>query len=270
MNFAQALETAAIIGRNMIVGTNLAALSLARQPRTMLMYASECLFLYKTLAGTRRIPQRNVFDVLPIDDTESITVGNLRKGLTWFFFSSSYIADLVSLCMICRAVKPKVVFEIGTFTGYTALHFALNSPEEARIYTLDLPKGEVVPKLRTTTVDRQHVKEHAAIPCYIFDQSPAASKITCLAGDSATFDFTPFHHTVDFFFIDGAHSYEYVRSDTLNALQCCHPGSVIAWHDFGRVGVNGVSRWICELSSDHDIYAIPGGSLAFMVVKSVS
>lgn len=75
---------------------------------------------------------------------------------------------------------------------------------------------------------------------YIFENCKAASKITCLFGDSATFNFSSFYEKVDFFFIDGAHSYEYVRSDTLNALKCCHQGSVIAWHDFGRVGVGGV------------------------------
>jgi len=35
--------------------------------------------------------------------------------------------------------------------------------------------------------------------------------------------------------------------------------SVIVWHDFGRRNVNGVSRWILELSKKYEIYAIPGG-----------
>lgn len=72
---------------------------------------------------------------------------------------------------------------------------------------------------------------------------------------------------MDFFFIDGAHSYQYVRSDTLNAFQCCHLGSVVAWHDFGRLGVNGVTRWVLDVARDHEVYVIPGGSLAFMVIK---
>ena len=67
-------------------------------------------------------------------------------------------------------------------------------------------------------------------------------------------------------FIDGTHSYDYVRNDTMKALYCCHSGSVIAWHDFGRRGVNEVRKWILELSKKYEIYAIPGGTLAFMVV----
>jgi hypothetical protein len=101
---------------------------------------------------------------------------------------------------------------------------------------------------------------------HISNNAAAESKITRLYGDSATFDFAPYHGTIDLFFIDGAHSYEYVRSDTINALACCHPGSIIAWHDFGRVGVNGVSRWLRRLSRRYQIYSVPGGSLAFMVV----
>jgi hypothetical protein len=88
-----------------------------------------------------------------------------------------------------------------------------------------------------------------------------------LFGDSASFDFSPFAGAVDLFFIDGAHSYEYVRSDTLRALQCVRPGGVIAWHDFGRTGVNGVSRWLLEMHSRQwPVCAAPGGSLAYMIV----
>jgi hypothetical protein len=86
--------------------------------------------------------------------------------------------------------------------------------------------------------------------------------------DSAKFDYSPFNRRVDLFFIDGAHSYPYVRDDTLKALECCRPGSVIAWHDYGRHGVNGVSRWLHEFSRGRKIYCIPGGgSLAYMRVE---
>jgi hypothetical protein len=53
----------------------------------------------------------------------------------------------------------------------------------------------------------------------------------------------------------------------LHALVCCHPGSVIAWHDFGRMGVNGVTRWLVEFARTRPVYAIPGGSLAFTVIQ---
>jgi hypothetical protein len=165
-------------------------------------------------------------------------------------------------------MKPKVVFEIGTLSGSSALHFALNTPEETVIYTLDLPPPqEAQPKFRTTLIDEYCIATYRATKVLCFENTPVAPRIKRLFGDSANFDFSEFHGKVDFFFIDGAHSYDYVKSDSLNALKCCHVGSVIAWHDFGRAGVNGVSRWILELAKQYPIYSTPGGSLAFMVVN---
>lgn len=268
MRLSQATETAAIVLRNVILGGNIMSLSLLTKPRRMVTYISESLFLYKTLNSKRGVPQRNVYEVLPASNIETIRFGNLKGG-AWFGVSSSYATDIANLCLICQIIKPKIVFEIGTMRGYTAFHFALNTPDDARIYTLDLSKSENInPALKTTVMDDAHIKSYVKSEQYCFGNSDVASKITCLFGDSAAFDFSPYYERVDFFFIDGAHSYQYVRSDTLNALKCCHPGSVIAWHDFGRMGVNGVSKWLLELSKEgHDVYAIPGGSLAFMVVR---
>jgi hypothetical protein len=236
----------------------------------MVGYVQESLFLYRTYTGSRGLPQKNVFEVLPVSDVQAIELGQLGPAPVtrpWFNSLASYTADLINLCLLCRAVNPRVVFEIGTMNGYTALHFALNSPPDARVYTLDLPNdGSQMPQLPTTLIDDLHIDGHESYRRYSFENNAAESKITCLFGDSATFDYSPYEKRVDLFFIDGSHSYEYVRSDTLNGLNCCHPGSVIAWHDFGRVGVNGVSRFLMEFSRRAPVYAVPGGSLAFSVV----
>ena len=267
MKLGQLVQIAPVALRATALGTNLRSLPLIRHPRKLVTYSAASLFLYKQINGQMGIPQRNVHDVLPASNVEEIALGALKFGENWLMSESSYIADIVNLSLICRILKPKTVFEIGTFRGYTAFQFALNTPDDAKIYTLDLPKeGTVARKLKTTGSDEEHVGLYTESRHYWFENSEVASKITCLFGDSAGFDFSPYHRRVDFFFIDGAHSYEYVRSDTLHALKCCHPGSVIAWHDFGRVGINGVSRWILELSRRHEIYSIPGGSVAFMVV----
>jgi len=267
MKLKQAMEVAKVASRNMILGGNLVSLSLARHPKNMIDYATANLFLYKALNSKRGIPQKNVFEILPSSDVESIKLGDLTSGGGWFLREASYTADIINLCLICQILRPRVVFEIGTLEGYTAFHFALNTPDEAKVYTLDLPRNEnIQTSLYTTVIDDLHVKWHSKAERYCFGNSDVASKITCLFGDSATFDFSPYYGKVDFFFIDGAHSYEYARSDTLNALDCCHSGSVIVWHDFGRAG-NGVSKCILELSKMQEIYSAPGGSLAFMIVK---
>ncbi|OGK86852.1 MAG: hypothetical protein A2X52_12430 [Candidatus Rokubacteria bacterium GWC2_70_16] len=231
----------------------------------MVGYASEALFLLRAMQRARGLPESPVAHVLGGPEVQSITVANLH-GETWFGPIGSYAIDIASLCLLCRILKPSTVFEIGTLHGFTTLHFALNTPPDATIYTLDLPKsGAPRPALSTTVVDDDHIRASTVSSSYIFGDSPVAGKIKCLFGDSATFDFSPYHGRVGLFFIDGAHSYEYVRSDTLNALRCCAAGGVIAWHDFGRMGVNGVTRWLREMAgSGRTVYAVPGGSLAFM------
>jgi len=249
------MRTMYVVLRNFLMGANLISFSLLLKPRKMVQYIAETLFLYKIFSG-RGIEQKNVYEVLGSNDHEPIELINLKSN-TWFY-NGSFLADIISLCLICRITKPKIVFEIGTFKGYTALHFAVNTPDDTKIYTLDLPEG-VEPELKTTSVDRENIKKHK--------RDFQNNKIERLFGDSATFDYSPFYGKVDFFFIDGSHSYEYVKSDTLNALKCCHPGSVIAWHDFGRSGVNRVSKWLLEFSKENKIYSIPAGSLAFMIVN---
>ena len=267
MRFGEIIRTVLIAARNAALGANLRSLPLVSRPRHFVSYASECLFLYNTMLDRRGIPQSNVFDVLPAENVEDIKLGALKTGEAWFWREASYASDIASLCLLCRILQPKVVFEIGTFKGYTAFHFALNTPDDAVIYTLDMPKEPSPTALAVTLSDMEYISAYASFDRYVFEDSDVKNKIVCLYGDSASFDFAPFHGQVDLFFIDGAHSYEYVRADTLNALKCCHPGSVVAWHDFGRMGVNGVSRWLLELSRTHKIYAIPGGSLAFTVIE---
>jgi hypothetical protein len=267
MRIAQMVAAATSASRNLAIGFNLGALRFASKPMQMAQYTSEAIFLAKALARRRGLPERNVAEVLPLPNSQQIELAGLRQ-LAWNQPVGSYLIDLVSLCLICRAIQPRVVFEIGTSVGYTALHFALNTDADARVFTLDLPRlNRTQPVLVTTLMDEMHIRGNDHIETYCFDGESAARKITCLLGDSAAFDFSPWHDGVDLFFIDGAHSYEYVRSDTTNALSCARQGSVIAWHDFGRAGVNGVTRVLTELTkAGRVIYAVPGGSLAYMVV----
>ena len=274
MKIGKAAETALLVSRSLLFGGNVASLSMIGKPRDLFRYVGESLLLYHSIASRRGVPQKNVYEVLKPTlnghngTAEQIVLGNLDGKGAWFQPEPAYAVDIVSLCLICRILKPKTVFEIGTLTGYTSLHFALNTDDDARIFTLDLPKDPSVrPRLKTDYADDMGISRHSAAQAYCFENALGASKINLLFGDSATFDFSPFYGKIDFCFVDGAHSFDYVRSDTLNVLKCCHSGSVIAWHDFGRAAVSGVAKWVCEFARDHEVYSVPGGSLAYMVVR---
>lgn len=284
------VSAACVSARNLALGGSVASLSLLGKPRTLFEYATESLFLYKALSGTRGIPEKFVFEILPGQTHYDLAIANFQCEEGWMRRTGSYSTDLISLCQLCHAANPSTIFEIGTLRGYTALHMSMNSPPGCRIYSLDLPKNDLpkndlpkndLPKndpqrrktgsrspadvrLRTTLMDDLH--SGMEVEGYYFSGTPHADRIQLLFGDSAAFDFSPFHGKVDLFFVDGAHSYDYVRSDTENALRCVRSGGVIAWHDFGRMGLNEVSKYILELSRTLAIYSVPGGSLAFAVL----
>lgn len=253
----------AIVIRNVVLGANLESLGSLNHPRMVANFATECRFLYHSLFPNGGLPQKPVWEALGAEQTSVTLYGKASED--WFRPVASYATDLVSMCMLCQLLKPKVIFEIGTYHGSGALHWAGNAPG-AELYTLDLP-ASVSASLSVTAMDTQHIVEHAREGRMEFVGTPEAARIHCLYGDTAVFDFSPFKGKVDLFFIDGAHSYGYVRNDTLRAFDCCKPGSVIAWHDYGKMGFNGVSRWLHELAREgKKIYRVPGGSLAYMLV----
>lgn len=59
------------------------------------------------------------------------------------------------------------------------------------------------------------------------------NKIHQLFGDSAKFDFSLYYNSCSLVFVDGSHAYEYVLSDTKEAMKMVKKGGVIVWHDYG-------------------------------------
>ncbi len=176
-------------------------------------------------------PVKSIFEAFAEAEDVSVVLEHKKGG--------GITADVKELCylaIITRVLAPKRIFEIGTYRGRTALNFALNSPADCEVLTLDLPEGGF------TTSDHKADKQIAMsrvkhVGCE-FKNHPLSSKIRQLWGDSMTFAFSPFDSTVDLVFIDGAHHYEAVVSDIRNALKLLSNSerSAIVWHDFSNFG----------------------------------
>jgi hypothetical protein len=71
-----------------------------------------------------------------------------------------------------------------------------------------------------------------------------------LVGDSANFNFREAvgGKPVNLAFIDGSHSYTYVRNDTEKVLPTMAPGGIILWHDYDFRGP-GVCQYLNQLGS---------------------
>jgi hypothetical protein len=162
---------------------------------------------------------------------------------------------------------PLRIFEFGTFNGRTTLNLAANSPADARIFTLDLPRAH-----DTAHALQPLEQKYADKPSSgdMFAGRPEAAKITQLYGDSARFDFAPYLDTMDFVFVDASHAYDYVLNDSRIAIRLLRTGTgTILWHDYGRTQWwPGVTKALHELRAESPLFQslqqIEGTSLAYL------
>lgn len=145
------------------------------------------------------------------------------------------IDALAYLALICAAIRPKTVFEFGTYRGRTALNFALNTPEGCRVFTLDIPKHERQERMSHVNAADRWIMGQSETGIDYHDRD-VSTKIEQLFGDSRSFDFRPFSGQIDLVFVDGGHDYEVARSDTRNALLMLSQGGVIVWDEFANYG----------------------------------
>lgn len=183
----------------------------------------------------RRLP-RGAVGALTRDDTEVVLPEPLAAD------GNVSLLELLVLARLVRERRPASLFEIGTFDGRTTLALASNAPDDARVFTLDLPPTEV-PAHPLAPGERQYVEKPRSGAR--LQGRDAARKVTQLYGDSATFDFAPY--SAQFVFVDGSHAYEYVLNDSERALALTRgaPGTTIVWHDYGAW--EGVTRALNEL-----------------------
>lgn len=167
--------------------------------------------------------------------------------------------EMLCTIAIVRAVQPHVIFEFGTFRGRTTCLFARHAPVDAEIVTLDLPPGQVEQlAIRPSRSDLQYINK--PLIGGAIDPLVRQGRITQLLGDSMTYDFSPYHRRCDLIFVDAAHSYPFVRSDTANSMVMRRPNGVILWHDY-KPGCPGVVRALHERPERDDMVHIEGTSL---------
>jgi len=155
--------------------------------------------------------------------------------------------------------SPQNIFEIGTYNGFTTYHFAINSPPNCKIYTLDLPANFNTDKTQGYSYDDLMVVKLSLeyTQNRIFQRYPEKDKIIELFGDSSQFDYSAYHGKMDLIFIDGNHSYEFVKSDTENALKMLSDRGVIIWHDYDYIIHRDVFEYLNEFSKTHKVFSIP-------------
>ena len=187
---------------------------------------------YMALVGRERWRSQDIFELFP-------ELGSQPQRIVLEHLPGHGVQDridaLAYLALICVAIRPKTIFEFGTFRGRTALNFALNSPGGCRIFTLDIPERDRPDRIaRGNEADGWLMSQSNTGVDY--QGRNEACKIEQLFGDSTRFDFRPFYGQIDLVFVDGGHDYEVARSDTRNALEMLSPGGVVIWDEFANYG----------------------------------
>jgi hypothetical protein len=168
--------------------------------------------------------------------------------------------ELLALCLLAKVRAPRLVLELGTYDGNTALQLAANIAHDARVVTVDLPPGAAMPEGGDTfdlgCIDSQH---RGALR---FAGTALEHKIRTVHGNTLELDFMRVcgGAKADMVFIDAGHSYECVRNDTEKSLGVLAPEGMLVWHDYGQ-SWPGVYNYLNEVADKLPLKSIAGTSL---------
>jgi hypothetical protein len=172
-------------------------------------------------------------DLFPELSQTVVLVAPLQEGIV---VGDSGIGKLAIVSGLAKARGAKRILEIGTASGFMARHLALNCGPDSRVWTLDLQEDAAgATRFKLLKVDKDIVKKEprGSPPAgWYAARAPEIGRIIQLFGDSGRFDFSSVELPLDYAFIDGAHSYEYVISDSVNVLLRMRPGGVVIWDDY--------------------------------------
>lgn len=181
------------------------------------------------------------------------------------------IDELLHLAMATRLLRPKKVFEIGTFMGQTTSIFIMNAPPDALVVTMDLPpEGTLDSEQRRAYIDTdiELVRERKLASCvYELQLESRYQQILC---DSLQFDPAPHRGSVELAFIDGAHALPYVQNDTMKMAVMMAERGLVFWHDYGGKGrFRPLTNYLEELARKIPLYRVPGTSLAWTTASDL-
>jgi hypothetical protein len=142
--------------------------------------------------------------------------------------------DAFILAALASQLQCESFFEFGTFRGRTTWTVVHNNPK-IKAFSLDLAGPDSLGDARLELTDPHLFESWRRGEAVI--GTPESERVTLLTGDSARFDYRPYQNQMDLVYIDGSHSYSYVRSDTEAALEMLSARGTIVWDDFYYPGV---------------------------------
>lgn len=191
------------------------------------------------------------------------------------------LLEAATLISIVKLIRPRKIFEFGTFLGYSTALLIENASEECTVYSLDLGDSHISAKAlasyadadlrRDGNINDQYLRDAQGMlgHRYLTGLSDAEkSRLTLLKQDSRQFD--PSVHglvgSVDLVFVDGGHDIETVTTDTANARRMIGDSGVIIWHDFNSNIHGDVTTFVNELATKDLVLHIQHTMMAALFV----
>jgi predicted O-methyltransferase YrrM len=222
------------------------------RPRNL---ANACRWLWNTRSqtvGAGKLPVKSIFDLVPNADQIQVCYQNLFmipifEGLEKarpLELSATTLADAYYLVLLLKTTLAKTIVEYGTSYGHATLLFALNSPEDAIVYTTDYPRRPAVAIVSNNTAYSKKIRQY-------YDMTDQ-------------WDLGFLKGKVDFQFIDAGHGYDNVLADSEKAFDLAAPGGVICWHDYTAMFREGVVRALDEIAAKtgRELIQVKGVNLA--------
>ena len=159
------------------------------------------------------------------------------------------------------------IFEFGTCSGKTTYLMALNSPENAKIFSLTLNQ-EMTKNITKEKVDNKisfrNIINESIYEKFLFSGSNVEKKINVIFENSLNFNQNSYKN-FDLIFIDGGHTYSVVKNDSEKSFEMLNKNGLIFWHDYvpGKESAKDVVKYIHEIAKDKKIYHIKNTTLCF-------
>ena len=241
---------------------------------------NETLETLKSLEQTLRAKQSGIVTIKPklifelVERSfENIPSINLPVPSSQIGSVTTLEASLISSLLFLKS--PKIVFEFGTFLGYTTSILLQNTDPSTKVFSIDLPHTVVPDYGITEPVDWDLIRSNDAYnDAYLTEQAAKSgerylnllkdNRLTLLKQDSR--ELIPENlgllGKTDFIFLDGGHTDAIVRSDTQKSLEMLSAQGILVWHDYGSSIHNKVTDVVNEYSENSLVVQIKNTMLA--------
>ncbi len=168
--------------------------------------------------------------------------------------------DTHAVLTLLARLRPRRIVEVGTAVGHMTANLTEWSPDDATIFTL----GTVADLPATERAEQRYEQPARADFGRFAGHFGKGHKVLFATADSLAYDFGRLA-PLDFAFVDGAHDFGHVLSDTRRIYEALRPGGCLVWHDFDSpVAWVEVRAAVEAAGLPETVYHVAGTQVAFL------